>query len=47
MSSLAGKRCLILTAITDLSTQAAAEANLNTDIRMPRRLVKGGGLRRK
>lgn len=31
MSPRAGKRCLMLTAVTDLSTQAAAEANPNSD----------------
>lgn len=32
---MAGKRCLILTAVTDLPTQAADEANPNTDTGAP------------
>lgn len=47
MSSMAGKRCLILKAIIALSAQAAAEANTNTDTGTPRRLVKESGLGRK
>lgn len=46
MSPRAGKRCLVLTATADLSSQATAEANPNTDTGTPRRLVKRGGVGR-